>query len=190
MRKLALLIVLALPLPLAAQVYKYTDEKGQVHYTDKPPTKGAKPANLPPLHTYKPLEASGASEAGGPATAEPAKPAAAAGGFEVRIVSPVADQTNRDASGTLQVSVAVSPALPDGYMLAYYVDGAMNGDPTPSTSATLSEVERGQHSISAAVLDPDGVEVARSAPVTVFLRQPTVKNPVGTRRPPPRPAPR
>lgn len=188
MRKLALLIVLALPLPLAAQVYKFTDEKGVVHYTDKPPSKGAKPANLPPLHTYKPLAGPENSEGGSVPSADTAKPAAAAGGFELRIVSPVQNQTNRDASGNLTVSVEVSPGIPDGYQLVYYVNGAANGEPTVSTSTTLSGVERGEHSISVGLQDPDGVEVARSAAVTVFLRQPTVKNPVGTR--PPRPAPR
>jgi hypothetical protein len=197
MRKLALLIVLALPLPLAAQVYKYTDEKGVIHYTDKPPSKGAKPASLPPLHTYKPLappeaDGSGSSSVTGgeaPAPAYGDKGPAAAGDFTVTIVSPVPDQTNRDASGKLAVSAKVSPDMPDGYSLVYYVDGGRQGEPTVSASTTLTDLERGQHSISAGLLDPEGKEVARSAPVTVFLRQPTVKNPVGS-RPPPRPAPR
>ncbi|MDM4771803.1 DUF4124 domain-containing protein [Solimonas sp. SE-A11] len=193
MRKLALLIALVLPLPLAAQVYKYTDEKGVVHYTDKAPAKGAKPANLPPLHTYAPVSAPEGSEAGGstPAGAKPkakAESAAVAGDFELRIVSPVQNQTARDASGTLAVSVEVSPGIPDGYRLVYYVDGSPNGEPTVSTSTTLSGVERGEHNLTVGLLDPEGKEVAQSAPVTVYLRQPTVKNPVGTR--PPRPAPR
>ncbi|PPE73414.1 hypothetical protein C3942_14200 [Solimonas fluminis] len=195
MRELALLIVLALPLPLAAQVYKYTDEKGVIHYTDKAPGKGAKPVTLPPLHTYKPLappesEGAAASGAGGnDASAPPADKGRAAGGgdFTVSIVSPVPDQTNRDASGNLAVSVKVSPEMPEGYTLAYYVDGSPSGEPTASASTTLSGIDRGQHSISVGLQDPDGNEVARSAPVTVYLRQPTIKRVTPA---PPRPAPR
>src|SRR5690242_19267107 len=35
------------------QVYKWVDEKGVIHYTDKPPTQNATPAKLPPLQTFR-----------------------------------------------------------------------------------------------------------------------------------------
>lgn len=50
--KVALFIALAFPfLPPAAesQVYKTIDDDGNVHYSSKPPTKGAKPAELPAI---------------------------------------------------------------------------------------------------------------------------------------------
>jgi len=50
---LKLVIVLSLfTAPLTAQadnVYRWVDKDGLVHYTSKPPTKDAKPADLPPL---------------------------------------------------------------------------------------------------------------------------------------------
>jgi len=35
--------------PASAQVYKTVDKDGNVHYSSKPPAKGAKPANLPEI---------------------------------------------------------------------------------------------------------------------------------------------
>ena len=50
---LLLLLSLALPLQVAAQVYKWTDELGRTHFTDSPP-EGAKSKQIEisPLNTY------------------------------------------------------------------------------------------------------------------------------------------
>lgn len=183
MRKLFFLIALFLSLPLAAQVYKYTDEKGVVHYTDKPPSKNAKPANLPPLHTYAPPPTSAKPEAATPAPEAPS----GGGGFQVRITAPANESTSREASSEVAVSVDVAPPLPRGYTLRYYLDGAARSDAGDGTGALLTGVERGQHSIEVALLDPQGAEVARSAPVTVYMHQPALKRPAAA---PPRPRPR
>ena len=49
MRALALMLALIFALPAAAEVYRWVDENGVVHYTDKPPAPGAEPAKLPKL---------------------------------------------------------------------------------------------------------------------------------------------
>ncbi|AXQ31326.1 DUF4124 domain-containing protein [Solimonas sp. K1W22B-7] len=184
MRNIILAIALFLSLPVtAADVYKYTDEKGIVHYTDKPPSKNAKPANLPPLHTYSPAPMGGLSA---PTPSTPGAAEVAPIKYELRITSPEPDQTNRDASGNLAVTVVVTPDLPDGYTLVYYADDQANGEPRTTTSATLSGLARGQHSIVVALIDKTGAEVTRSAAVAVNLRQPTVKAPVAAPRPAPR----
>lgn len=170
-----LLSLCLLPLAVAAEVYKYTDEKGVVHYSDKPPGKGAKPANLPPLHTYSPLATTPKPES------TTASPAAAGGDFSLRVIAPEPDQTYRDPLGTVGISVAVTPEIPGGHGLIYFVDGApVSGDPVTATSFTASGVERGQHTVEVSLVDGDGQEVARSAPVTIHLKQPIAK---------PRPAP-
>lgn len=182
MRKLFFLIALFLSLPLAAQVYKYTDEKGVIHYTDKPPSKNAKPANLPQLHTYEALP-SASSE-----TAKPKSPADQPKSvfYELKISSPAPDTTFRDSTSEVGVSVEVVPSMPSDYSLAFFVDGVAQTDKTGSTSTTLGGLERGQHSIEAVLYNDKGFEVARSPAVNVFMHQPTVKKKAA----PPRPAPR
>lgn len=43
---LLLLLLLALPLAAAAQVYKWTDASGTVHFSDSPPPQGTKYTNI------------------------------------------------------------------------------------------------------------------------------------------------
>lgn len=178
MHKFCLLIALLVALPVSAEVYKYTDEKGVVHYSDKPPGKGAKPANLPPLHTYSPLPSTP------PPDSAAASPAAAAGNFSLRLIAPEPDQTYRDAMGTVGISVAVTPEIPSGYGLIYFVDGApVSGPPVGATSFTAAGIERGQHTVEVTLVDGDGHEVARSAAVTIHLKQPIARAPAAPPKP-------
>jgi len=157
-----------LPLAAAAEIYKYVDDNGVTHYTDKPPIKGAKPAALPPLQTI-PSSESVQSTTSTPAEKKPPID------YVLAIASPAPEQTFRDTTGEVSVSVSVQPALADGYGLMYYVDGkAATAEPVGSTGFSLSGLERGAHAIAVALVDPDGEEVARAG-VNVHLKPPTVK---------------
>lgn len=184
MRKLFFLIALFLSLPLAAQVYKYTDEKGVIHYTDKPPSKNAKPANLPQLHTYEalPPATTATGDSTSPAPADQPK----AGRYELKISSPAPDTTFQDSTSEVTVSVNVLPSMPDNHSLVYLVDGSPRTDKTGDTSTLVTGLERGEHSLQVALYNERGVEVARSPVVKVFMHQPTVQK----KKAPPRPAPR
>jgi hypothetical protein len=46
MPPLLLILLLALPLAVAAQVYKWTDSSGTVHFSDSPPPQGTKYTNV------------------------------------------------------------------------------------------------------------------------------------------------
>lgn len=152
-----------------AEVYKWVDEKGVIHYTDQPPAKDAQPAQLPPLQTYR-------GEAVPPAGNVATAPVVAPLPLEVKILSPAPEQTFRgDAEGQVSVSVAVSPALLEGQQLVYYLNGAAQGEPNPGTSYTFTGVQRGAHSIAVALLDKSGQEIARSAPITVHMKPPIIK---------------
>ncbi|GAC1633533.1 MAG: DUF4124 domain-containing protein [Nevskia sp.] len=154
--------------PVAADVYRYTDDKGVVHYTDKPPAKDAKPAELPKLQTYKPSVPAAATDSSG-ATVEAKAPVAA-----LRIVSPQPEETIRDAEG--KISIVLATELQPGQGLVYYLDGkAQNREPTPSTGYLVTGAERGEHQLSAAGVGDDGRELARAAPVTVFMMPSVVR---------------
>jgi hypothetical protein len=152
----------------AEDVYRWTDANGVVHYSDKPQSPADKPISLPSLQRYAP-GATPTFSAGAPAPA--AKPAAEA----IAISSPAAEETIRDAQGRFTVSVAVT--LGEGQGLIYYLDGsAQNQEPTPSTAMLYNGVERGQHSVSAALVGPNGEELARAPAVTIFMMPPSAKH--------------
>ena len=157
----------AKPAPKKAEVYKWTDDKGVIHYTDKPPTDNAKPATLPPLQTYKRGTLPDLNKFAAPA---PAKPEAARGA-QIQIVTPASEETFR-SDRAISVAVIVSPAPDPSQKLVYMLDGQAIGSPTSETSYALTEVDRGEHSVSVALVDASGQELSRSAPVTFFMKPP------------------
>ncbi|HVT36885.1 MAG TPA: DUF4124 domain-containing protein [Nevskiaceae bacterium] len=150
------------------KVYRYTDDNGVVHYTDKPPSKDARPVDLPPLQTYRFKKP--------PRTAQAPPPPPAAPTFELAITSPTPDQTLR--SGTdIAVSVSVMPGLLDGYGLIYSLDGAaQTADAIPDTSYTLKGANRGDHTVTVSLVSPDKQELT-STSITVHMLPPTVNKP-------------
>jgi len=175
MRSLLALALLAASLAAAAAdpVYRWVDKDGVIHYGGQPPSKDAKPAALPEIQTYssrstnKPLPVT-PQDPGNAAVVAPIK--------QVRILAPVQDEIFRDAQGAVGVSVAVLPALPAGAGVIFYLDGTpKNAKPIPSTSTTLNGVERGEHTVVAAIVDASGRELIRSQPVTFHSKPPTAR---------------
>lgn len=182
MNRLFLLVLLGLA-PLAVQagdVYKYVDDRGVVHYTDKPPA-GVKKADLPELQTYSSEPSSSTDQySAGSSSADTGPvllpPEAAALGFysSVKITSPAPDETFHTADAQVTVAASVQPGLQSaqGHHLVFYVDGIVR--PTDQSSIVLQGVERGSHTVSAAVLDAGGRVLTQSPPVSFHMLPPTV----------------
>lgn len=170
----------------ADAVYRWVDSKGVVHYGAQPPTKDALPANLPEIQTYSHRASSKALPVAPVVSAETSAKPQPASVKEVRILTPVKDEIFRDPQGAVSVAVAVLPALPTGAGVVFYLDGAAkNLKPSAVTSMTFSGVERGEHNVSAAVVDATGKELMRAPPVTFYSKPPTVAPPANTQSRPP-----
>ena len=176
--RIALVALLVLPLLAFAagkpEVYKWVDDKGVVHYTDKPPSENAKPAKLPPLQTYKGGTNPNLGKYDKPT---PRTPAAAPGGAQLQLVTPAADETFHSGERTVPVAVMVTPSLVEGQQLIYLLDGVPQATPTTSTSFDLTNVERGTHSVSATLVDASGQQLGQSNAVTFHMMPPTVNRP-------------
>lgn len=175
MRSILLLALALAAAPLAAkdEVYRWVDAEGIVHYGSKPPSKDAKPVELPPLQTYK----SGHSPGLPPAASRIPSSPPAAESLSLRITAPVQDETFRDPQGLVSVSVEVTPALPPGAAFRFYLDGVVqNKQPWAAPGYTFTEVERGEHSVSVAVVAGDGTELRRS-PAVRFYQMPPIASP-------------
>lgn len=170
MRKLALMLLLCSFAAHAQdkdKVYRYTDAKGVVHYTDKPPSKDAKPAELPPLQTFP---AGGRTNFSSP-NVEQKKPPS----FTLAITSPAPDTTVRDSAAAIPVEVSVTPPMPQGYGMKFSADGAALHDGVlDQPSFSVSGLERGSHTITATLFNADGKEMG-SASVNVHFQKPVVK---------------
>ncbi|WP_165831392.1 DUF4124 domain-containing protein [Abyssibacter profundi] len=166
----------ALPgLVAAGEIYRYVDEQGRVHYTDEPPPqyeRKAEALTLDGVQTYE----------GRRLQTQPRAPRRESDdrgevGYErVQLMRPASEQTIRDPSHTLTVSVQVAPPLRTklGHRLQYFLDGQPAGAPTTSTSRTLTEVYRGTHTVQVVVVDGSGRQLAQTERRTVFMKPPSV----------------
>lgn len=154
-------------------VYKWTDDKGVIHYTDKPPTKDATPAALPPLQTYRRGTNPDLNKFAPPS--QQGRPLPGGAPIQVEVVTPARDETFRGGERTVPVAVVVTPQISGEQRLQYFLDGKPAGAATTDTSFALTDVDRGEHTVTVAVMDEGGQEISRSLPVTFFMQPPTVR---------------
>ncbi|MGD9602068.1 MAG: hypothetical protein AB7O21_04240 [Gammaproteobacteria bacterium] len=119
--------------------------------------------------------------------AEAAQPAPAAYG-SIEILSPQHEETLRDNGGDVTVRVRTRPRLRagTGHHLRILLDGRLQGIASERTEIGLRNLDRGSHQIVAVIVDADGQELVRSAPVTVYLHRRSLLHPnVKSRMKPP-----
>jgi hypothetical protein len=164
-----LVCLLAVSAAAAQEAYRWVDEDGVVHYSDRP-REGAEQIVLPAPNVADtrrvPKPAAGSQEEDESAS----KPAT--GYQSIELVSPKAEETLWNIEGVLNVSVALQPALQPGHQVRAYFDGEMQT--VSGTSFQLQEVWRGVHNIQVEVVDATGKVMIRSQPNRFYVQQNTV----------------
>lgn len=152
---------------VAADIYKTVDKNGHVTYTDTPPPNtNAKPVELKSLNT---TPAIGAGPVYNTSVAQTDDEP-----YSISLSAPENGKTLMPDERSLTISANVNPALRDGDLVAFKLDGKIITT-TTETSYTLVEPARGEHSISLAVVDAKGQELAQSEAVTVMVMRPLIK---------------
>jgi len=182
MQRLLMFAALFLSLAAGAQtIYKTVDEHGNVTYSDTAPAgEQTETVQLPQLNTSEPP----------PVMERPAaEPAAEPEGeqYTVNITAPGNETTIPMGPGNFSVSATVVPPLGGGARLQLSVDGNAYGEPQTGTSWALTNVFRGAHDLTVAVVDDAGERLAESAPVRVYVLRPSTNYP---NRQSPKPSPR
>jgi len=165
-----LAVLLIAPSLVAADVYRWIDEDGNIIYSDKPHPNAEKIKNLD-VQTYEAPQL--------PPIEERPQTIPQATGYErVEITQPANDASIRDNSGNVGVSVELSPGLDvgQGHRLQLFVDGTAFGQAGEQTSFQLSNVDRGTHTLRAAVIGGDGKELATSGATTFHLHRISARN--------------
>lgn len=159
-------VLLLLATPVLAEVYKKVTPSGEVIYSDVR-TQGAKQLNVPEPQTYTP----------------PPLPVAVNSSLEQKedkalyssfvIDSPVNEETIRDNLGNVPVLLTLEPKLiaKDGHRIQYFLDGKLHGRKTVDMQKTMVNVDRGEHTLSAVVIDQSGAPIISTTPVTVFVHR-------------------
>lgn len=156
-----------------AQAYKWTDEDGVVHYSDRPQP-GAQEVDLgkysaPQGNTLarKPLpRRASAAEQDDTGTFR----------YEsLSVASPAAEETLWNIGAVLNVSLALSPGLQSGHRVQAYFDGAPLE--VAGLSFQLQEVYRGEHNLQAEIVDETGRVMIRSQPTRFYVQQTSLLRP-------------
>jgi hypothetical protein len=169
-RYLLLVLVLA-SAAVSAQIYRTTDEQGNVIFTDRPPAEQGTEVEAVELNrtntTPPPAER--------PDLAPAAKPdkAAVTPNYAVSITAPADDTVIPMGPGNFSVAAATSPALAEGETLQLILSGTPWQEPQTRGQWNLTNIRRGEHDIVVLRLDPKGKELAASEPVRILVLRPT-----------------
>lgn len=180
MKRYVILLLLLFVATAQAEIYKWVDGAGNVHYGDQPDATNAKKMDkLPGLSTYappvmpeKPTREAETDEM------EPPSAEVAAKKFtyrEISIVTPEEGGTVRSSPGTVSVFVALAPVLRKGDYMKAILDGKVLKKKYQSTVLKLKNVGRGKHKIAVAVYDENGKKLMQSKAVTFQLHRTKVK---------------
>ena len=181
--KFFLMFVLLLATAVQAEVYKSVGPEGEVGYSDLP-SAGAQPMRVPKPQTYTPPPLP-------EFTLAPEPPEDKSDYKSFVIDSPQNDTTVRDSLGNVELLVTLEPGLiaKYGHRIEYYLDGKPHGRRTLDSRKIYTGLDRGKHSLSAAVVNGKGALIISATPVTVHLHRISIQNPNHPINQPPPPPP-
>jgi hypothetical protein len=156
---------------ILAQAYKWMDEDGIVHYSDRP-QKGAVEMQLPTDGINAPPVSLLQQRRGLGRSADAVEEVQAFKYESLVVAAPGAEETLWNIEGVLNVMLSVTPALQVGHRIRVYFDGSPRVVTT--TSFQIAEVYRGAHKIQAEIIDRSGTLLIRSAGHEFYVQQTSI----------------
>jgi hypothetical protein len=154
-----------------ASVYQQTDDSGTAVYSDIPLSPTSKQVDL--SNTTEGQISSSPSAT--PTKDVPSKPAKKE--YITFAISSPTDQQTIQNEPVITVKFKVEPELQKGDMIQVFLDGTPQGKPTASTTVNLDLVQRGQHQLSATLMDANQATLKQSNLVTIFVHRASVNQP-------------
>jgi hypothetical protein len=153
-----------------AQAYRWVDEDGVVHFSDRPEP-GAERIQLPESPAPRPAPTPRSTTSSSAAAATVSEPEEEPFGYDtLEITTPGAEQTLWNIEGVLTVSLNLQPSLQPGHQVRVFFDGEERMM-SRSTSFQVDEVYRGVHNIQVEVVNETGALMIRSQPNRFYVQQ-------------------
>jgi len=184
MRILLLIFLTVYSAAIAAEVFRWVDDSGEVHYSDRP-HEGAEMVTLPQAQTFSMPAAQSVRRNTDTANDAQEAQTKVFSYTAVNIVSPTQNEVMWSAGGKVKVSVSVQPELRRGHSVMIYLDDKMVGGLTGNKrEMEMTEVFRGDHTLHAEVRDAIGVVVGKGNSVMFTVKQTSIQNPSSPNVPP------
>lgn len=187
MRLVFATVLLAVALPVTAQIYQYTDDKGNRVYTDQPPL-GVDATSIE-LRAINSLPAPVSKQPAASSSTDDLEAAEHAAPYSLlQLTGLPDDEALRANNGTFAVQVEITPKLANQHRLQLVIDGQAYGAASTSTRLQVVNLDRGEHRLAVQVLADEQV-VQSSAEQTLTVQRVHTSSPALRPRPIPRPAP-
>ena len=175
MRKLTALLSMCLALSAsAAELWRWKDADGVMHYSDQP-VQGAERIDV--QMTQK---STGAIPASPPQVTEGSRegPEPESRKYTRCAISSPTDQEVFNTVTAVNASVDIEPGLQRGHRLQVFFNGSALADwPATQAAYTLMNLYRGSYTLSARVVDANGRALCTGSAITFHVRQPSVLAP-------------
>ncbi|TDJ45835.1 MAG: DUF4124 domain-containing protein [Gammaproteobacteria bacterium] len=177
-RVIFLLLIMASIAVSAAEVFRWVDDDGVVHYSDRP-AEGAEVITIPNAQTFstpprRDMQRNQPSTTGAQAAAQQPEL------FSYRsfeIVSPGQQEILWNTGGELNVALSARPRIQATHTIFLYLDGEeVQQLARGRMQASLSDVFRGEHTLRADVKDANGNRVAQTES-SFTVQQTSIQNP-------------
>ncbi len=164
MRRLALFLLCWLYLlSVHAEVYRWFGADGAVHFSDQP-YPGAEKVEISPIQIVPAVPTSGRSGV------QKSEAVAVKGYGRFAFITPTNEQVIRSNDGTISISMVLEPSLRlgNGDRVTVKLDGVAMVGSAPM-SFNYPGLDRGTHTLQAAVLDSQGKQLIQTDTVTFHL---------------------
>jgi hypothetical protein len=91
--------------------------------------------------------------------------------YKIRIISPNEDESLRSNEGIVNVNVSILPELDlaRGDQVTVSIDGEVIGEPSTNTNFTLTNIDRGTHTLQLSVIDVKNRTLSSSDTISFHL---------------------
>jgi len=152
----------------AEEIYKSVDKHGNITYSDTKTNKQAKSVKLPTINTQPAVK---------PSLNTQQNRSQENLNYQVAILTPQNGDTLHNNQRRININVSVSPALKPGFYLQAMLDGMRHGQAVTSAHFTVGEFDRGEHTLSVAIIDANGKILTQSRSITLYVKRPSLNSP-------------
>ncbi len=172
MKYLVFFIAMSIGIGAGAEVYRW-EENGRVYYSDKKPNRNAKKIKLQGISTYKARNIHPRfTTYDKRVKKDPGKT------YQLSVASPADEQTVFSNLGNVTIRFSVSPPIKGGHRIQYSVSASSFGGEISSQAVQLKNVDRGEHRITAKVVDARGNALSPEVSSVFYMRRPSILHPL------------